>query len=253
MIPMNYGPASRYYDLFASMNDVKFYKELALENGKKALELGVGTGRVAIELARAGVSVWGIDNSRHMLDVARQKLQKEPITVRNRVTLKLGDMRDFGLKESFPFAYIASSTFEHCITAEDQKKCLNSVHNALMDRGILAFDTSRPSEGRPEGSWWIDRRELDKNEIVRTVFSRLDPRTSIVSVNLFFEVYEDGKLSDRYHEYGEARISTKKQLEAILDETGFKVKEVYGDFDRSAYSRRSKRAIFVARTSSRFA
>jgi len=188
-----------------------------------------------------------------MLDVARQKLQKEPIAVRNRVTLKLGDMRDFGLKESFPFAYIASSTFEHCITPEDQKKCLNSVHSALEDKGILAFDTSRPSQGKPESSWWIDRRELDKNEIVRTIFSRLNPRTSIVSLNLFFEVYKDGKLSERYHEYGEARISTKKQLEELLDETGFTVKRVYGDFDRSAYSRGSKRAIFVARTRSRFA
>ncbi|NWG11493.1 methyltransferase domain-containing protein [Candidatus Bathyarchaeota archaeon] len=39
------------------------------QTGKKALELGVGTGRVAIELARAGVSVWGIDNSTFMLNV----------------------------------------------------------------------------------------------------------------------------------------------------------------------------------------
>lgn len=243
---MNYGPASKYYDLFASRDDVDFYKELALEHGRKALELGVGTGRVAIELARAGVSVWGIDNSRYMLDVAREKLGKEPIIVRNRVTLQLGDMREFRLNEKFPFVYVPASTFEHCIREEDQKSCLNSVYNALEKKGILAFDVSQPRPGKPESSWWIDRRELGRNEVVRTIFSRRDPQTNIVSVDLFFDFYQDGRLGERYHEYGEARISTKKDLEDLLGETGFNVERVYGDFDRSAYSKESERAIFVA-------
>jgi ubiquinone/menaquinone biosynthesis C-methylase UbiE len=50
-------------------DDLDFYKELALERGKKVLELGVGTGRVAIELAKANISVWGIDTSRYMLKI----------------------------------------------------------------------------------------------------------------------------------------------------------------------------------------
>ena len=80
---MNYGPASRYYDLFESKDDIEFYRELAVKHGRRALELGAGTGRVAIELAKAGVTVWGIDNSKYMLKVARQKLKKEKATVRN--------------------------------------------------------------------------------------------------------------------------------------------------------------------------
>ena len=247
---MNYGPASKYYDLFASKDDVAFYKELALEHGRKALELGVGTGRVAIELARAGVSVWGIDNSRYMLDVAREKLRDELLRVRDQVTLELGDMRDFRLEDKFPFAYISGSTFEHCLTEEDQRGCFGSLYNALERKGILALDVSQPRPGKPESSWWIDRRELGRNEVVRTIFSRLDPQTNIVSVNLFFEVYQDGKLVERYHEYGEARIFAKKELEDLLKKTGFEVDMVYGDFDRSAYSRESKRTIFVATKSS---
>jgi cyclopropane fatty-acyl-phospholipid synthase-like methyltransferase len=243
---MNYGPASKYYDLFASSNDVDFYKELALEHGSKALELGVGTGRVAIELARAGVAVWGVDNSSHMLEVARMKLRKEPITVRNRVTLQFGDMRDFRLEEKFPIAYIPASTFEHCVTEEDQKRCLKSVRNLLEKRGLLAFDISQRSPEKPESSWWIDRRELGKDEVVRTIFTRVDPQTRIASVNLFFDLYRDGKLKERYHEYGEARISTKKEAEDLLEELGFEVERICGDFDGSPYSRRSDRMIFVA-------
>ena len=70
---MDYGPASKYYDLFGSKDDVAFYRELAIKHGCRALELGVGTGRVTIELAKAGVTVLGIDNSRYMLNVARSK------------------------------------------------------------------------------------------------------------------------------------------------------------------------------------
>lgn len=116
----NYGPASKYYDLFGSKDDIAFYRELAIRHGRKALELGVGTGRVAIELARAGVVVWGVDNSKYMLDVARQKLRRESVPIRKRVKLKFGDMRSFRTGEHFPFVYIASSTFEHCVTKEDQ-------------------------------------------------------------------------------------------------------------------------------------
>ena len=244
---MNYGPASKYYDLFASKDDINFYKELAVKHGRKALELGVGTGRVAIELAKANVTVWGIDNSECILNVARQKLKKESDSVRKRVKLKLGDMRNFKLKEKFSFIYIPSATFEHCITQEDQKKCLTSVYNALEKKGILAFDISQPIRKKPESSWWIDRRELSaEEEVVRTIFSRRNPKTNIVSVNLFFEVYQNGKLKERYYEYGEARISSRKDTEKTLKDVGFKVDKVYGNFDKSTYSPKSQRVIFIS-------
>ena len=247
MITVNYGLASKYYDLFTSKGDINFYKELSLKHGRKALELGVGTGRVAIELAKANVTVWGVDNSKYMLNVARQKLKKEKASVRKRVTLKLGDMRNFRLKETFPFIYIASSTFEHCITEEDQRRCLTSVYNALEGRGLLAFDISQLPPGNPESSWWIDRSELDaEEEVIRTIFSRRNPQTNVVSMNLFFDVYRNGKLKERYYEYGEARISSKNGVEKLLKSFGFRIDGVYGNFDRSVHDEKSQRVIFVA-------
>jgi len=244
---VNYGPASKYYDLFASNDDVDFYRELAVKHGKKALELGVGTGRVAIELAKADVTVWGIDNSKYMLNVARQKLETSSTSIRKRVKLKLGDIRNFKLKQKFPLVYIPSATFEHCITQEDQNSCLKNVHNALERKGILAFDVSQLSSGKPENSWWIDRRELSpEEEVVRTIFSRRNPQTNIVSVNLFFEIYQGGKLKERYYEYGEARISSKREIEKMLKDAGFRVEKVYGNFDKSPHSPESRRLIFVS-------
>ena len=243
---MNYGSASKYYDLFGSKDDIGFYKELAIKHGRRTLELGVGTGRVAIELAKAKVKVWGIDSSPYMLNVARQKLKKENASIRRRVVLKLGDMRTFKLNETFPFIYIAGSTFEHCTTKKDQKNCLNSAYDALEKQGTFAFDISQPKPDKPTNSYWIDRKAPNKSEeVVRTIFSRRNLQTNVVSVNLFFDVYHHGELKKRYYEYGEALLSSRRSVEAMLKKVGFKLEEVYGNFDKSAYSKTSEKAVFV--------
>jgi len=243
---MNYGPASKYYDLFASNDDIGFYRSLAM-HGRQALEFGVGTGRVAIPLARAGVHILGIDRSRYMLDVARQNLARESPSVRKRLTLKLGDMRKFKLKERFQFIYMAAATFEHCITESEQRKCLKNAYDALQNSGLLAFDISQPPRQGQYASWWIDRRRISLGEVVRTIFSRRDPETNVVSVNLFFDLYQSGKMKERFFEYGDARISSRKDVEGLLREVGFEVNSVYGDYDKSSHREESPRALFVAK------
>ncbi|MDH5687990.1 MAG: hypothetical protein OEZ48_09045, partial [Candidatus Bathyarchaeota archaeon] len=83
-------------------------------------------------------------------------------------------------------------------------------------------------------------------EVVRTIFSRRKPETNIVSVNLFFESYRKGKLKEKYCEYGEARISAKKDIQDLLEDLGFKVDNVYGSFDRAPYSPKSRKVIFIS-------
>ncbi len=242
---VNYGPASKYYDLFGSKSDIPFYRRLAIQQGPKALELGVGTGRVAIALAKADVTVWGLDNSQYMLNVARKKLRAESPAVRKRVRLLLADMREFELDETFPFVYMASSTFEHCVTEQDQWKCLASVSRACRNGGILAFDISQAGRRSPS-SWWIDRRDLESgDEVVRTGFSRINPQTDVVSVDLFFDVYRRGSLRERFHEYGEAKLSAREDIEKLLEECGFMVQKVYGDFTESPPSEQHQQIAFV--------
>jgi len=248
VICVNYGPASKYYDFFGQKQDIDFYKCLALEHGNKALELGVGTGRVAIELAKSGVTVWGIDNSKYMIAVARRKIQKESPTVQKRIRLILGDMRDFRLKQKFPFTYLASSTFEHLLTTEDQTRCLRSIYDVLEAKGTLAFDVSQANVKKPtSSSWSIDRATISSDkEVVRTVLSRRNPETNVVSRNLFFDVYSRGKLRERYYDYGEARLSTREEIEKILQGAGLKQISIFGGFNKSTYDKNSQRMIFVA-------
>lgn len=122
---------------------------------------------------------------------------------------------------------------------------MRSVYETLEDDGIFAFDISQPRKD-VKSSWWIDRKELGKDEeVVRIIFSRPDPRTYVVSVDLFFEVFKKDMLKDRFYEYGEAKLSSREEIERLLESVGFKIQEVYGDFGRSTHTRQSKRTIFI--------
>jgi len=245
---MTYRRTAKFYDLFGSKNDLEFYRELALQSGNKALEVGVGTGRVAISLAKAAVTVVGIDNSVHMLRVAREKLAKETEAVRRRVILKKGDMRNFRLKQSFPFIYIPASTFDHNITVEQQKRTLDCIYKHLEKNGTFAFDLEQAKPDKPETSWWIDRKEIDGGKmVVRSIFTRRNMTRRACSLDLFFDVYKNGKLLERYHEYGEIAIISKDEVTKLLEQNGFAVESIYGDFNKSKYRNASPKVVLVTR------
>jgi len=245
---MTYRLAAKFYDLFGSKNDIGFYKELALQSGNKALELGMGTARVAISLARAGVTVVGVDNSIHMLRVARAKLAKEAEDVRNRVILKKGDMRSFELNESFPFIYIPASTFDHNLMVEDRKRTLNCIYKHLKKNGTFTFDLEQAAPDKPEKSWWIDRKKVEDGKmVVRSIFTRKNAAKRTLSLDLFYDVYKNGKLLERYHEYGEVAIISKDEIVKLLEENGFKVVSIYGDFDKSKYRKDDPKLVLVTK------
>ena len=244
---LTYGKAAKFYDLFGEKPDVDFYKGQALLSRGRVLELGVGTARLALELARSGITVVGIDNSRDMLRVAKRKLAREPREVRRRIMLKRGDMRNLRLQGKFSMIYIPASTFDHHTRVEDQRKVLRCVRRNLEDGGRFVFDVEQFSPGKPPCSWWMERKEIGKGRtVVRSGFVRSNLREKVSTLHLFFDLYRNGKLIERYYEHGQVAIFTKRQLVRLLEETGFGVEAVYGDFE-SNHTVRSPRMVFVAR------
>jgi SAM-dependent methyltransferase len=234
--------------LFGSKDDTKFYTELSLQSGNQALELGVGTARVAIALAKAGITVVGIDDSVYMLKVAKSKLAKESELIRSRVILERGDMRNFNLKRSFPFIYIPASTFDHNISVQDQNSALASIHKHLETGGIFAFDLEQTTADKPQKSWWIDRKGIENGKmVVRSVFTRRDQERGRCSLDIFYDVYKDGRMLERYHEYGEVAVISKEKITVLLEHADFKIDAVYGDFDKSNYKSDSPRIVLVTR------
>ncbi|MGY5879259.1 MAG: class I SAM-dependent methyltransferase [Candidatus Thorarchaeota archaeon] len=134
-----YRDTARFYDPFTELPDAQLYLELAKRFGSPILELASGTGRITFILAEAGYKIAGVELSPEMLDIAREKLQKLPEDVQNRVSLHQGDMTNFELDSKFEMVIVPWS-FKFLLTTEDQLVCLRQVHKHLNDDGVFILD-----------------------------------------------------------------------------------------------------------------
>lgn len=159
-----YATSARYYDAaYAAIDlvDAPFYLELAKQTGGPVLEMGCGTGRVLLPIARAGVEIHGLDQSPAMLDILREKLQREPEDVRRRVALHSGDMRTARLNRQFPLVIIPFRPLQHMHTVEDQIAALRTAAVHLNDQGRFVFDVFYPRFDAPRSAIGEERLEME--------------------------------------------------------------------------------------------
>jgi SAM-dependent methyltransferase len=241
--------AEKYYDLFGAKDDAPFYIELAHQHGDRALELGVGTARLAIQLARSGIDTWGIDNSPQMLRAAEANLSGEPSEVRGRVHLKLADVRDFDLGESFGLVCFPSSSFDHLLERKEQMGALECIRRHLAPGGVYAFDLTHVPELREDSGWFVQRRALDERRmVVRMGFHRTYPDRRVMSMDLWYDLYEEGRMLERYFEGGEVYIHSPEGIRELLEEAGYEVEAWYGDYRKGDFTGESDMMVIVART-----
>ena len=124
-------------------DDVGYYGRVAKKHDR-VLEYGIGNGRIAIPMARAGATVVGIDQSRAMLADLRERLSRQPKELRARITTRVGDMRRVRLKKRFPLVICPFNTVLHLYTRQDIEQWLDRVREHLEPRGELVLDISMP-------------------------------------------------------------------------------------------------------------
>ena len=139
------GPGSRIVE---SM--VAALAELA--RGGPALELAVGSGRIALPLAARGIKVDGIDNSTAMVDKMRERPGGDEISV------TIGDFADVGVDGKYSLIYLVANSLECLTTQEKQIRCFENVAAHLLDDGRFVVESSLPA--------WM--YELQENQYVRT-------------------------------------------------------------------------------------
>jgi len=122
--------------------DVEFYVALAREAGGPVVELGAGTGRVAIPMALAGAEVIAIDREPAMLAIAREKAAAAGI--RDRLQFIEDDMRSFAIEQPAALVVIPHRTFLHNLTEADQEATLAACRRALRPEGRLALNVFNP-------------------------------------------------------------------------------------------------------------
>ena len=242
------------YDILTSglPGDVDFYVGMAREAEPPVLELGAGTGRVAIPIARAGVEIVGLDRSSAMLAKARER----SAGLANVRWLE-GDMRAFDLPERFGLVIIPYRAFQHLITVDDQKRCLTCIGGHLRDGGRLVFNVFNPdlvAMGRWmsdfQGDWRLWRDSTDQSTGRRTIaWESRRYRIGSQEVNVLWKVEEldaEGRpASQRYLDL-HLRWFYRFEVEHLLALTGFQVEHLYGWFDGSPFEDNSPEMVWVA-------
>lgn len=245
----NYDPFAKFYDLEYGHkeNDIDFYLDMADLYGERVLEIGVGTGRIAIPLAEEGIRVVGIDNSPGMLEEAKNNLNYCPKKIAEKISLQNADMRSFDLGEKFPLCIIPFRAFLHNLTQDDQVKTLQSIYNHLGPNGFLAFDLFVPLYSTiAQSSWKNDLTEEDLAEEDSGISISIDVCHDFQNqlFNIRNEYFQENKnISTASMTY---RYIFRYEMEALLKLVGFKVVNVWGGFEKQPYDFNSGIMVFLA-------
>ncbi len=237
-----YAEMARFYDAdYAAdgrADDVAFYSSLAAEIGGPVLEMGCGSGRNLLPIARLGLSIEGIDSSRSMLRVLRMKLSAEPGRVRRRIALTRGDIRSARLGKRFRLVTAPFRVAQHLIRLDDRRAWLRNVARHLVPSGVLCFDVMRPDPdllAGPHAQPDAIKRPVagTKRVAVRGVRTRPDARSSTLEVHYTWSVTEEGGASiEERHTRLLYHLYTPPEIDALLDENGFETVACWGSFKR---------------------
>lgn len=239
--------AERFYDLFGEKDDIDFYVGQAKTCGGKALELGVGTARLAIHLARAGVKTWGVEPSQHMLNAARKNIAEEDAETQSRLHMVHGDASGFRLPERFGLIYFPSCSFDHILDPVEQKAALVNIMNHLAPDGRYVFDLYLVEELKADSGWFVQRRRLpDGSMVVRSGYHVTNPETRRMSLDMWYDHVVDGRVSERFFEGSEVYVHDVEGMRQLLDEAGFEIIEEYGNHHGKPYENKDAMIVFVA-------
>jgi SAM-dependent methyltransferase len=219
-----YDPIARLYDPWSSsvIEDISFYVEEALAaGGGPVVELGVGTGRIAIPTAMAGVHVIGVDSSGEMLAVCQERAKEAGIA--DRLDLRLGDLRSPPVDEFVSLVTCPFRAYLHLATDEERLEALHAANALLRPGGRLVFDVFAPSPEDIEETQglWIEREPgIDER-------ADWDPAAQTLTLSVRGSSGESTMVlwwlePERWH--------------SLLAEAGFEVAACYGWFDRRPYA-----------------
>lgn len=247
----DYDRIAPFYDVEHARfdEDIDLYMNFAELRGGPLLELACGSGRLLLPLARAGYEITGVDTSSAMLDLARHALEAEGVA--GRCALVQQDMCALQLGRKFHLAFIALGSFGHLVTRKAQQQALAAIRAHLTSSGTFILDISNEDARYMEnmggqilhhGSW-----QLDDGSIVTHFVSPASSHTMhLLELTHFYDVHKQGEAVRRTITSTQLYLFERNEAELLLEQAGFTVKDVHGDYDMSRYEHDSPRMIFVA-------
>ena len=202
-----------------------------LAGSGRVLELGIGTGRLALPLCRRGISVHGIDLSQDMVQILRSKRDAE------RIDVTVGDFARVRVPGFFHLAYVVFNTFMNLTTQEDQVACFANVARHLSPGGRFVIEVSVP-----------DLRRLPPGESIKPF--RMEPD------RLGFDEYDTVTQRMHSHHYRVLddrleRVSIPfryvwpSELDLMGRLAGFELQDRLGDWDERPFCAESSKHVSV--------
>jgi len=225
-----YEKCAYLYDLFDTKENTEFFLHYASEAGE-VLDIGAGTGRIAVPLAERGVKVFCVEPSPAMRREFHNKLSARPGLSKN-IELVAGDATSFKFPRTFPAAFL-SGVFDHFLDDEERMAALGNIAKHLEENGKFVFEVGlgymkdRPMS--PAGKV----AEGDK-EYRRFLEGKVLPDEKIEWL-LVYEIYQSGKLIEKIEERSCAGIVDRAKVHRLLKETGFEIKKEFGGYDFKKY------------------
>jgi SAM-dependent methyltransferase len=243
---MNYDSLAALYQLqYANYrDDIAFYSRLAERLiATRILELGAGSGRVSIPLARRGFEITGLELSPKMLEIGRENAALEGV----KVEFVQGDARDFRLEAQFSLVIAPFNALMHLYTLSDQDRALRCIKAHLEPGGVFAFDVYLPNFGlegvlRHEGETFL---ESDGTRTDVFLLQRIDKTAQIVTTTYYVDTISPANSLSRNVIELTQRYFTRFELQRWL--SNFRL-EISGDFEGVRLSDSSKHFVVIAKT-----
>jgi len=250
--PRGYGAQARVYDheYRDATADVAFFLARLAEARLRGpvLELGCGTGRVAIPLAEAGYRVTGIDLSEAMLDAGRARRRRLPAEVAVRLRFARKDMRDFAFPRRFGAVLSPFSALAMLTSPADRAACLARCRAALEPGGLLFVDLFAPRDHETppyRSTFRLPPRGLLVEKVAREVRD-VEARQDHITYHYRVRDDADRVVDEIVVSFRLARLE-RAEVEGALYAAGFDVEEVWGDYRQRPYGPSSERLIVQAR------
>jgi SAM-dependent methyltransferase len=246
------------YDLIAPFYDVEhahfdedldMYRNFADLCEGSILELACGSGRVLLPLAQAGYEITGVDSSAEMLKLARQRV--ELAGALEHCHLVQQDISRLHLSQKFQLSFIALGSFAHITSRTAQRQTLQAIRTHLSAGGLFILDISNADARYMEemsgqvlhqGTWRTD----DDMFMTHFVSPASSPDKHLLELTHFYERHGQGGNVQRTVVTTHLYLFERGEIELLVEQAGFTVKDIYGDHELGPYHLESPRLIIVA-------